>query len=56
MPEIVINERFIREEERVIARDIARACAAGVEPDFKRIERRAYAETVDRAIKRGGKI
>ncbi len=56
MRTFTIDDRFIREQERVEAREIARACNRNEEPDFRRIERRAYAETIDRALARGGKI
>lgn len=56
MRQVIIDDRFIREQERVEAREIVRACNRGEEPDFRRIERRAYAETIDRAISRGGRI
>jgi hypothetical protein len=53
MRTVIINDAFIKAEERIAARMIREDCRAGREPDFRRIERRAYAEAIDRALKRG---
>jgi len=55
MRKVVIDERFIAEQERVAARIIRRECdKEGF--DLARVDRRAYAETLERALARGGRI
>ena len=52
MRTVIVDDAFVKAQERIGARMIREAIRAGLEPDFKRIDRRAYAEALDRALKR----